>query len=165
MVDTNKKIWRKDCTKIVFDVGPSKGTKGLEWIHRFEELGYSLDGQVKELLCSTTFVSSSGLKYNGAIHKLDAFGSSCVTSEKILEEALNAKGYRKPSLELLCMIREGLPKKELIDKWCMNLSKIIFFVEGLGPGEYLVLSEDSITLEGFEEGSFGPTAGLGFIFL
>jgi len=96
--------WSEKDGVISFSV-TSDGTTGEDWITRLESKGFRVGDYTKQMLRSSSFKPTSGVKTQIAVLKGELFADSDRTTEKIRAEADKRK-LSKSNAELACLIRE-----------------------------------------------------------
>jgi len=123
---TRVKRWREENDVIYLSV-VSDGTTGPEWIKRLEGKKYNLSKWVKDLLRSSDFMPTTGVKYELAVLKGRLFEESKRVTEEIRAEA-KRRGLSTPNAEVACLIREKFSDKEIEEMglwWIVTMHKPI----------------------------------------
>jgi len=118
--------WREENDVIYLSV-VSDGTTGPEWIERLEGKKYNLSKWAKDLLRSSDFMSTTGVKYELAVLKGKLFEESKRVTEEIRDEA-KRRGLSTPNAEVACLIREKFSDKEIEEMglwWIVTMHKPI----------------------------------------
>lgn len=92
----------------------SDGTTGKEWIVRLEKKGIRVSDYAKSLLLSKDFQSTNGILTEIAVLKGMLFSDSDRITKNIRDEAEH-RNFKKPNIEVACLIREKFTDKQLED--------------------------------------------------
>jgi len=103
--------WREEDGVIYFSV-ESDGTTGENWITRLESKGFRVDDYAKQMLRSSDFKPTDGVKTEIAVLKSELFQNNDLITNKIRAEA-NKRKLSKPNAEMACLIREKFGDKEI----------------------------------------------------
>ena len=107
----------------------SNGKTGPEWIKFFKdakyELGFGSCVNNEEILISKNFVPSRNILYNIAVLKSNIVKDSRFSSKRMFKEG-KKRGYKKPPLEVACLICEKFTNEEIRS---MRLKLIIIMHE------------------------------------
>ena len=133
--------WSEKDGVISFSV-TSDGTTGEDWITRLESKGFRVGDYTKQMLRSSSFKPTSGVKTQIAVLKGELFADSDRTTEKIRAEADKRK-LGKPNAELACLIREKFTDEDIKEMglwWIITMHESITDSDGdpdlLGASRY-----------------------------
>lgn len=117
--------WRKEDGVIHLSPVISDGTTGSEWIERLGKKGFRVSRLAEDVLRSSDFEPTSGVKYKIEVLCGNLFENNGRTTENIRVEA-NHRSLSNLNTEAACLIQEKLSDEELD---AMGLDSIVVMHE------------------------------------
>jgi len=101
-----EKKWREENGVIYFNVGPTDGTTGKDWIYGLEDDSFRVREDAREILRSPDFKSTEGVTYEIAVLKGTLFRHDHNKTTKKIRTYASERGLIIPTPEIACYIRE-----------------------------------------------------------
>lgn len=110
-VSESTSLWREENGVIYFSV-TSDGTTSEDWIRRLEDKGFYFEHYAEEMLRSTEFKPTTGVRTEVAVLKGMLFEKDDRIMKHVYVEAYKRK-LSKPNIELACLIREKFTGEDI----------------------------------------------------